>query len=100
MITERHQVPGSRRDRSNAVRPSPIEEAADGRPDVGVVQQVEVVHRAEPAAEVDRERDVLAGAAPPVRAGGLDEQIADDGAERAGGIRGDRGADRVVVRAG
>ena len=45
-----------------------------------------MVHRAEPAAEVDGERDVLAGAAPPVCAGGLDEQVADHGAERARGI--------------
>ena len=58
------------------------EEATDGRPDIGVVEQVEVVNPAEPAAEVQGERDVLSGSAPPVRAGRLDEPVTGHGVQR------------------
>jgi hypothetical protein len=65
-----------------------------------VVEQVEVVHPAEPAAQLDGERDMLARAAAPVRAGGLNQQVADDGTGRTGRIGGHGGADGVVVRPG
>ena len=76
------------------------QQAAHRLPDVRVVEQVEVVHSAVPAGLFDRERDMLARAAPPVGAGGLDQQVADQGAQRAVRVGADDGADRVVARAG
>ena len=58
------------------------------------------MHSAVPAGLFDRERDMLARAAPPVGAGGLDQQVADQGAQRAVRVGADDGADRVVARAG
>ena len=49
-------------------------------PDVRVVEQVEVVHSAQCLRVCSTENgDVLARAAPPVRAGRLDEQVAHHG---------------------
>src|SRR6266700_4806328 len=65
-----------------------------------MTEQIEMMHSAEPAAALHPERDVLAPAALPVRAGGLNEQVAEYRTERAAGIAGDRGTDRIVVRTG
>src|ERR1019366_7228307 len=65
-----------------------------------MVEQFEMMNSAEPAARLRGERDALASAAPAMRAGRLDEQVANHGTDRATGIARDRGADRVVVRPG
>lgn len=70
------------------------EKAAHGSPHIRVAEQIEVVYSARPPAQVDGKRDVLAAAAPPECAGRLDEQIADDSAERVTGISGDGEASR------